>query len=134
MYQIDISQTHIRNIALESVVPIVPSVTFVTLVRCQLLDEISRAATIGNTTHATTGVERAIFIFLLLCRQGVGAEHIVETVENDIMIETWVTVLEWMSRVKTRLRIIKGTSVCHTVGIVHVVGRRHVDNLVMLNE
>ena len=50
------------------------------------------------------------------------------------MIETWVTVLEWMSRVKTGLWIIKGTSVCHTVGIVHIVGRRHVDDLVVLNE
>ena len=50
------------------------------------------------------------------------------------MIETWVTVLERMCRIKTRLRVIKGTSVSHTVGIVHVVGRRHVDDLVVLNE
>ena len=105
--------------------------------RNEFLAEVTRTRTKVVVTHGTTRLEVAV---LLLAELGIvalltdGSGHEAEAVEDDVMIETWVTVLERMCRIKTRLRIIKGTSVSHTVGIVHVVGRRHVDDLVVLNE
>ena len=103
----------------------------------EFLAEVARTRTKVVVTHSAIGLEVAV---LLLTELGIvafltdGSGHEAEAVENDVMIETWITILEGMCRVETRLWIIKGTSVSHTVGIVHVVGCGHVDDLVVLNE
>ena len=127
---------------MEIVIPVIPSVTLVHLVRNEFLNKITCAAGIIDSTHCTASEEVAILKFLLLWRQSVSAEHIVETVEHNVVIESWVTVLVWMFWIPTRLRVqhqlsvsheIDRLSVSHTV-LVDQVGCRVVDDVIMVNE
>ena len=110
--------------------------------RSQFLDKIARAATIGNTAHATTCKKRAIFIFLLLCGQSICTEHIVETIKDNVMIESWIAILIGMFGIPTGLRIqhqftitnqINGLAVGHTI-LVDEVGRRMMNDFVMSHQ
>ena len=55
-----------------------------------------------HLAHCATCVERAIIVFLLFSCQTIDTEYIMETVKDNIMIESWVTVLERMLRIPTR--------------------------------
>ena len=121
---------------------IIPLVAFVTLVRNKFLDEIARATSVINSTHSTTCVKRTIFMFLLFIRQGRCTENIVETVEDNVVIETWVTILIRMRWVPTWCRVqyiftvlykIDRLSIGHSV-LVDEVGCRVVDDIVMSHE
>ena len=50
------------------------------------------------------------------------------------MIEAGVAVTERVRGVETRLGVSDGQTVCHAVGVVDVVSRRHVDDGVVLNK
>ena len=127
---------------MEVVIPVIPSVTLVHLVRDEFLNEIACAAGIVDCTHCATGEEVAILQFLLLGRQTVCAEHIVEAVEHNVVIESWVTVLVWMLWIPARQRVqhqftvlheIDRLSVSHTV-LVDEVGCRVVDDVIVIHK
>ena len=144
IHQIDIGQTHVRNIGLKCPIPVIPLVTDITLVRNQLLNEVTRATCIIHGTHSTTGIQVAVLEFLLLSIQFIKTclSYILETIEYDIVIETWVTILEWVLGIKARVRIfyqnailnqVDRLTISHTV-LVNEVSCRLVNNVIMLHE
>ena len=142
IHQVNICQAHIGEVGLEGIVPIIPPITLVALVRNEFLDEIARAAAVVDFTHGTSCVKVTILQFLLLCRQVFQTEHIVETVEHDVVIETWVAVLVGMLGVPTRLGVehilaitheVDGLAVGHSV-LVDDVGCGVMDDVVVLHK
>ena len=110
--------------------------------RHQLLDEIARAAAVGHATHGAARVKRTILMLLLRRSQGIRTQHIVETVEHDVVVESRVAVLVGMFRIPVSLRVnlvltvlhqIDRLSVRHTVLVDHV-RRRVMDNLIMSHQ
>ena len=142
IHQIDVSQTHVGYIRLELPIPLVILVTLVTLVRHQFLNEIARAASMVDVTHRTIREKVTILKFLLFRRQIIQTQHIVETIEHDVMIESGITVLIGMLRIPTGGRIqhiftilyqIDGLTIGHAI-LIDKVGCRVVDDIVMLYE
>ena len=142
--QIDISQTQIRQIGLKCTTPVVHTIVLVTLVRNKFLTEITGTATISLTLRVTcwnhvTTCEQLKILEWLVNLIWISIQEL-EAVEHDIVIETWVTILERMSWIKTRLCIERTVciqnrlTISHTVCIVHIVGRWHVDQSVVFNQ
>ena len=66
--------------------------------RNELLDEVSCTACICYVTHVTACVKLAV---LKVCPRLWITVEVLEAVEYDVMVETWVTILEWISWVIT---------------------------------
>ena len=139
VHQIDVGYTHIGKVGLKSTTPVVHTVILVALVRNELLAEISCTRTVVRIAHqlccrisTISRLQWQVLINLVVLGRVVVDK--LESVEHDVMIESWVAILKRMCRVETRLRIIKRQTICHTVCIVDIVSSRHVDDSVVLNK
>ena len=121
-------------------IPIIPPVTLITLVGHEFLDEIASATSIIHRTHCTVGIKLAIFKLLLVVIQRLGIDYIVETIEHDVVIESWVAILIRMLGIPTRLGVqhiftipykIDRLSVSHTI-LVDYIGCWMVNDIVMI--
>ncbi len=138
IHQIDVGHAHVRQIGLQRTTPVVHSVVAVALVGNQFLAEVTCAASIGRTggvacgNHVTTSEHLQILegtVVAAWC----GVEEL-KSVEHNVVIETRVAVLERMSGIEARLGVGDRQTILHAIGIVDIVGGRHVDDSIVLHQ
>ena len=129
IHQVNLSHTHPRQIALSCYTIAVCLVEVVAGVGEELLAEIARAAALSLVSHNAASVERAVnevFVY------SIGARHIeipldvLATVDDDVVVETLVTILEGeLLDLRILLEgILEAGAVRHAVSVVYIVGCR----------